>query len=357
MKRSIRPTLRRTAPAGTVCAAIAGLIAVQTPASAAVACRVGYDITSQWQGGFGADVTIDNLGDAVNGWRLTWTFGAGQQITQSWNGTAGQSGANVTVTDAAYNAAIASGGSTSFGFTGSRTGSNPIPASFSLNGTSCDGTPSTPTPSASPSVPASPGPSPSQPPIPGGAKQAEKLDRGLISVRSGSGNLVSWRLWGTEPRDTTFNVYRGGTRIAAVTDSTGYLDTGAPADASYTVRPVSGGTEGPASETSLRFANGYLDVPISPPGSSYSANDASVGDLDGDGRLDLVLKWDPANSKDNSQSGVTDLVYVDGLRLDGTRLYRVALAWQNSGYNQPPHPSFFIGAGMPAPAQPNVYLR
>ncbi|MEU6432248.1 cellulose binding domain-containing protein [Microbispora sp. NPDC046973] len=312
------------------------MVATQTSATAAVACRVSYEITNQWQGGFGANVTIENLGDAVNGWRLTWAFGAGQQITQLWNATVSQSGANVTVTDAGYNAAIGSGGSTAFGFNGSWNGSNPIPASFSLNGTTCTGA-VTSSPSASPGVSpsasptqspgASPSPSPSSSPtsVPAGAKQMENLDRGLISVHSGSGNLVSWRLWGTESRDTSFNVYRGGTRIATVTNSTNYLDSGAAADASYTVRPVSGGSEGAASETSLRFGNGYLDVPISPPGSSYSANDASVGDLDGDGRLDLVLKWDPSNAKDNSQSGVTDPVYIDGIRLDGTRLWRINL--------------------------------
>ncbi|MFI7040500.1 cellulose binding domain-containing protein [Microbispora rosea] len=341
MKRLIWPAARFTAAVGTVCMAITGVIAAQAPATAAVACRVSYDITNQWPGGFGANVTIENLGDAVNGWRLTWTYGAGQQITQLWNGAVSQSGANVTVTDGGYNAAIGSGGSTAFGFNGSWNGSNPIPTAFSLNGTVCDGTHSSPSPSAGPSRSAtpspsarpsaspssSPRPSPSASPtgVPAGAKQMEDLDRGLISVRSGSGNLVSWRLLGTESRDTSFTVYRGATRIATVTDSTNYLDSGAAADASYTVRPVDGGTEGPASPASLRFADGYLDVPISPPGSSYSANDASVGDLDGDGRLDLVLKWDPANAKDNSQSGVTDPVYIDGITLSGTRLWRVNL--------------------------------
>ncbi|GLZ13354.1 rhamnogalacturonan lyase [Actinomadura sp. NBRC 104425] len=157
------------------------------------------------------------------------------------------------------------------------------------------------------------------------ARQVEDLDRGLISVRSGNGNYVGWRLLGTDPVETTFNLYRGSTRIATVTDSTNYYDAGAAADATYTVRPVVNGVEGPASETSLRFGDGYLDVPIQPPSSTYSANDASVGDLDGDGRQEIVLKWDPANSKDNSQSGFTDPVYIDAYRLDGTRLWRIDL--------------------------------
>ena len=74
------------------------------------------------------------------------------------------------------------------------------------------------------------------------------------------------------------------------------------------------------------FANGYLDVPIQNPNSSaYAANDASVGDLDGDGQLEIVLKWEPLNAKDNSQSGVTDPVYIDAYKLNGTRLWRINL--------------------------------
>ncbi|WP_301174240.1 rhamnogalacturonan lyase [Actinomadura geliboluensis] len=157
------------------------------------------------------------------------------------------------------------------------------------------------------------------------ARQAEDLDRGLISVRSGDGNYVGWRLLGTDPSGTAFALYRGSSRVATVTGSTNYWDQGAPADASYTVRPIVNGSEGAASEASLRFGDGYLDVPIQRPGSDYSANDASVGDLDGDGRLEIVLKWDPSNSKDNSQSGYTSDVYIDAYRLDGTRLWRIDL--------------------------------
>nr|WP_260407982.1 rhamnogalacturonan lyase [Planomonospora venezuelensis] len=187
----------------------------------------------------------------------------------------------------------------------------------------------TPTPTATPTV------TPTAPP-PAEARQVENLDRGLISVRSGSGNLVSWRLLGTEAASTGFNLYRGGTKVnsSPITGSTNHLDAGAAADAVYTVRAVTGGAEQADSAPSLRFADGYLDVPIQAPSGgttpdgvayTYAANDASVGDLDGDGRYEFVLKWDPSNAKDNSQSGYTGNVYVDAYRLDGTRMWRIDL--------------------------------
>jgi lysophospholipase L1-like esterase len=123
-----------------------GLAAVSTPASAAAGCRVVYTVTSQWQGGFGASVAVTNVGDPLNGWTLGWSFPSGQTITQLWNGVASQSGAAVTVRDAGYNAALATGASTSFGFNGSWTGANAVPAGFTLNGTACTGGVTTPNP-------------------------------------------------------------------------------------------------------------------------------------------------------------------------------------------------------------------
>ncbi|WP_309115393.1 cellulose binding domain-containing protein [Saccharothrix sp.] len=118
----------------------AGMI-TSAPAQAAEGCRVDYKVTNQWPGGFTADVQVTNLGDAVNGWRLTWSFGAGQQVTASWGATATQSGAQVTAVNASWNAALGTGASTSFGFNANVTGSNPAPAAFALNGTACTGAP------------------------------------------------------------------------------------------------------------------------------------------------------------------------------------------------------------------------
>src|SRR4051794_32011668 len=86
------------------------VVAVDPSAYAATGCRVDYAVTSSWQGGFGASVTVTNLGDAVDGWTLTWSFGAGQTVVQAWNATVTQSGSAVTAKDASYNAAIATNG-------------------------------------------------------------------------------------------------------------------------------------------------------------------------------------------------------------------------------------------------------
>ncbi|MFD7863075.1 rhamnogalacturonan lyase [Streptomyces sp. NPDC059783] len=168
------------------------------------------------------------------------------------------------------------------------------------------------------------------------ARQAEKLDRGLVSVHTDTGNLISWRWLATDADDVSFNVYRAGTKVNAspVTGSTNYFHAGAPNSADYTVRAVVGGVEQGDSVHAIQFRAGYKDVPISPPAGgttpdgvayTYEANDVSVGDLDGDGALDFVLKWQPTNAKDNSQSGYTGNTVVDGIRLDGTRLWRVDL--------------------------------
>ncbi|GAA2623776.1 hypothetical protein Adu01nite_70520 [Paractinoplanes durhamensis] len=117
----------------------AGVAAALPAGAAAAGCSVAYAVSSQWQGGFGADVAITNLGDPLSSWTLTWSFGAGQTVTQAWNTTLTQSGSAVTAKNVSYNGAVATGGSVSFGFNGSWTGSNPVPTSFAVNGVACTG--------------------------------------------------------------------------------------------------------------------------------------------------------------------------------------------------------------------------
>ncbi|MET8042207.1 cellulase family glycosylhydrolase [Micromonospora sp. NPDC005215] len=151
----VRTTYRRVSlvVGAVVTLLVAGLM-VAGNAQAAAGCQVAYTVPSQWQGGFTADVKVTNLGDAVNGWSLTWTFPSGQRVTQAWSATVTSSGDQVTAKNVSYNAAIATNATVNFGFNGSWTGGNTAPTSFALNGVTCSGrVGETPTPTPTPSDP------------------------------------------------------------------------------------------------------------------------------------------------------------------------------------------------------------
>ena len=154
----------------------------------------------------------------------------------------------------------------------------------------------------------------------------EKLDRGFIAVKTSGGYFLSWRLFGTEPLDASFgfNVYKGTTKLnsAVITNATSYQDNSG-GSGTYTVKPVTNGTEGAASAPALVLDRNYLSIPLNLP-SGYTANDASCGDLDNDGQYEIVLHITGA-SRDNSQSGVTDAPILDAYKLDGTRMWRINL--------------------------------
>jgi endoglucanase len=104
-----RSLLRSRWRAGLLVSAVAALIAgagvaTASSAEAAAGCRVGYTNAGQWPGGFTANVTVTNLGDRIDGWRLGWTFPSGQTVSQAWNATVTASGAQVTATDAGHGA-------------------------------------------------------------------------------------------------------------------------------------------------------------------------------------------------------------------------------------------------------------
>jgi hypothetical protein len=172
--------------------------------------------------------------------------------------------------------------------------------------------------------------------------QLEHLDRGLVAASTGEGVFLSWRLLAHEVTGHTttgltgsdFHVYRDGRRIATVKDSTNYLDRSGTAKAEYRVAAVVRGKEVDRSAAVSPWSGGFYDMPlrkpadgVTPAGEAYTyhANDMSVGDVDGDGKYEFVVKWDPSNSKDVSQVGYTGNQYIDTYRLNGTLLYRIDL--------------------------------
>lgn len=167
-------------------------------------------------------------------------------------------------------------------------------------------------------------------------RQAERLDRSPVAVAVEDGVYVGWRVLGLDPDTIAFHVYRDGTRVTEepVTGSSNWVDAGGTTGSRYRVATVVDGIERWAGAEFGVWDSQTLDVPLDKPadgttkdGQSYSyrANDASVGDLDGDGQYEIVLKWDPSNSADNSRAGYTGKVYVDAYELDGTRLWRIDL--------------------------------
>jgi Cellulose binding domain len=159
-----------------------------TGAAAAAGCRVSYSVGSQWTGGFTGNVSVTNLGDPLTGWTLTWSFGAGQQVTQAWNAAVTQSGAQVTARNVSWNGNLATNASASFGFNGSwNNNSNAAPSSFSLNGTACDGgvTPTSAPPTSMPPTsppPTTGGPQPANSMGFIGCSMAENVAQGYVAV-------------------------------------------------------------------------------------------------------------------------------------------------------------------------------
>jgi endoglucanase len=168
-RQSVRRRIATVVALGAV--SIFAVIAVFfTPGAnaATTGCSVTYTVQNQWPGGFTSAVTVKNLGTAINGWTLAFDFpAAGQLVGQNWSATWTQSGQHVTATSLSWNAALAPGASTGIGFNGTWTTSNPVPASFTLNGVACTGSTTTsPSPTLSPSHSPSASPSPSHSPSP-----------------------------------------------------------------------------------------------------------------------------------------------------------------------------------------------
>jgi rhamnogalacturonan endolyase len=168
-------------------------------------------------------------------------------------------------------------------------------------------------------------------------RQMEALGQGVVAIPKGDGTVfVGWRLLGTDPDDIAFNVYRSTAGAAPVKvnaeplgNATNLVDTGANTKEalSYIVRPVQGGRELEASAPFRLPANAparpYLSIPLQTL-PDHTPNDASVGDLDGDGEYEIVLKQE-MRGRDNSQRGTTGETKLEAYKLDGRFLWRINL--------------------------------
>lgn len=165
--------------------------------------------------------------------------------------------------------------------------------------------------------------------------QKEKLGRGLICLRNGDSLAISWRLWEDE-ENAIFNVYQDGKRLNEnnITSST-FFKTLEPKEAAELVLSVIKDNREIIYPISYRpTQKDYIAIPLSKPSDgttpdgrrySYTANDASVGDVDGDGEYEIILKWEPSNAHDNSHEGHTGNVMFDCYKLTGERLWRIDL--------------------------------
>ncbi|MDF2674507.1 MAG: family lipolytic protein, partial [Clostridiales bacterium] len=168
-------------------------------------------------------------------------------------------------------------------------------------------------------------------------RQMENLtDRALRATKTENGVYLSWRSLINDPQDMAFNIYRDGQRInfAPVANSTNYLDAAGTLDSTYNVKAVINDVEQATGNTVNVLANNYFDIRLNKPENgftplgeqyTYHPNDASVGDLDGDGEYELVVKWQPDRAKDNSHSGYTGETILDAYEMDGTQLWRINL--------------------------------
>lgn len=168
--------------------------------------------------------------------------------------------------------------------------------------------------------------------------QREKLGRGVVAIRENPSKVaVSWRYLESDPENQSFDIYRNGKKVNSkpVTNATFFTDNySGNEEVKYEIKALKGDKTVASYTLPANAPLGYINIPIQRPDLGvepfgkeyfYTANDASVGDVDGDGEYEIILKWDPTNSHDNSHDGFTGPTYLDCYELDGTRKWRIDL--------------------------------
>ena len=168
----------------------------------------------------------------------------------------------------------------------------------------------------------------------------ERLDRGVVALPAqDKGIFLSWRMLGTDSKQVCFDVERDGKVIASQIRATNYTDVQGTSASLYRViayqqKPKADGIANrEVSQEVKPWTDLFYSLPVNRPMGAfmegrlmtYSPNDCSVGDVDGDGQYELIVKWDPSNAHDNSHNGYTGDVILDCYRLDGTQLWRINL--------------------------------
>ncbi|WP_116126152.1 Ig-like domain-containing protein [Lewinella sp. IMCC34183] len=153
----------------------------------------------------------------------------------------------------------------------------------------------------------------------------EKLNRGLVALESDDGVFLSWRRLATDPEGISYQLYRNDSLITPtpLTAVTNYLDATGASDQYYHLEVLTDAAVRDTTDAVVVWGNGYKEIPLQTP-EGYQPNDASVADLDGDGDFEIVVKFE-RESRDNSQSGFTDPVYLHAYKMNGTLLWSIDL--------------------------------
>lgn len=179
--------------------------------------------------------------------------------------------------------------------------------------------------------------SPAAPAPSGPTRQVETLDRAPVAVLTDRGVTLGWRMLGLDKDSVGFHVIRDGVQITdePIRSTTTYVDPAGTAASKYVIKTVGNGNgQDKLSAEFSPLAQNYLPIKLDKPADgvskdgkpyTYTANDSSVADLDGDGDYEIIQLWNPSNAQDNSKSVYTGNVYVDAYKMDGTKLWRIDL--------------------------------